>query len=139
MIRNVFPVPNPFFQTSNPSFLLRNPFLSGKTGNPLPPCNGPVTCWSSLMLRWQEPEISCHICHVFPPWSGPFSPSRFHTRCNIPCPRHQTVPRVVASVARESQALATVTPVISNGLGGAVARLQEISRIACIVHIKPLF
>ena len=132
MIRNVF-------SASNPSFLLENPFLSGKTGNPLPPCNGPVTCCRSLMLRWQVPEISCHICHAFPALVRPVSPFRFHVRCNIPCPCHQTVPRVVASVARESQALATVTPLTASVLGCTVARLQEFSRIACMVHIKPLF
>ena len=130
-----------FFPTSSLFFLFGNPFLSEKTGNPLPPCNGPVTCWSSLMLRWQEPEIPCHICHVFPPWSGPFSRSAsmsdatFHTPVNKPSPP----PRVVASVARGMHALATVTPLTASVLGCTVARLQEFSRIACMVHIKPLF
>jgi len=63
----------------------------------------------------------------------------------FPCPMQHSMPlssnrpRVVASVARGMHALATVTPVIPNRLGGAVARLQEFSRIACMVHIKPLF
>ena len=146
-IRNVFLVPNhvfPDIQSVFPDFqseLFAQRSLSlrenGKSLATLQRLRNILAFTDVTVARARNPLP--HLPHVFPPWSGPFSPSRFPAWCNIPCPRHQTVPRVVASVARESQALATVTPVISNGLGGGVARLQEFSRIACMVHIKPLF
>ena len=93
MIRNVFPAPDHVFFDFQSRFsrlpirfLFGTPFLSGKTGNPLPPCNGLVTCCRSLMLRWQEPEISCHICHVFSVLARSVFPVPF------PCPMQHSMP-----------------------------------------------
>ena len=94
MIRNVFSILNHVFFDFQSRFsrlpirvfLFSNPFLSEKTGNPLPPCNGLVTCWRSLMLRWQEPEIPCHICHAFPVLVRSVLPVPF------PCPVQHSMP-----------------------------------------------
>ena len=134
MIRNVFSISNHVFPDFQSVFPVRQSLSLRENGKSLATLQRlrnilAVTDVTVASAR----NLLPHLPHVFPPWSGPFSPFRFHVRCNIPCPCYQTVSRVVASVARELHALATVTPVISNGLGGAVARLQEFSRIACIV------
>ena len=119
-----FRFPITFFQTSNP-FFVRNPLSLRENGKSLATLQRPRNMLMVINVTVARARNLLSHLPRFPVLVRPVFPSRFHVRCNIPCPCHQTVPGVVASVARESQALATVTPLIANGLGGAVARLQE--------------